>query len=116
MPIDEKRYLELADRALSRVLRAFDEIDSDDADLDVSGDVIAIRFRDGSRAVLNTQRPARQLWLAGGASAWHFDYDEARQAWTDSKGSGAELFATVARLASEGAGVTLRFDDAREAT
>jgi CyaY protein len=110
MAIDEKQYLALADAALSRVLRAFDEVDSDDADLDVAGDVISIRFRDGTRAVLNTQRPARQLWLAGGASAWHFDYDEQTTAWLDAKGTGAELFATLATLARSGAGIELRFE------
>lgn len=110
MAIDEKQYLALADAALSRVLRAFDEIDSDDADLDVAGDVISIRFRDGTRAVLNTQRPARQLWLAGGASAWHFDYDERSGGWLDAKGTGAELFTTLAALARSGAGIDLRFE------
>ena len=89
MAIDEKQYLALADAALQRVLRAFDDVDSDDADLDVSGDVISIRFRDGTRAVLNTQRPARQLWLAGGASAWHFEHDAVADRWVDAKVSGA---------------------------
>lgn len=109
MAIDEKRYLELADRTLSRVLRAFDDVDSDDADLDVAGDVVSICFRDGSRAVLNTQRPARQLWLAGGASAWHFDWDETTRTWRDAKGTGAELLATIAELARRGAGLALDF-------
>ena len=113
MAIDEKRYLELADRTLSRVLRAFDEVDTDDADLDVAGDVIALRFRDGSRAVLNTQRPTRQLWLAGGARAWHFDWDEASGTWLDDKGTGAELFATLAALAKTGAGIDVRFEAPR---
>ena len=113
MAIDEKRFQELAEGTLAAVIRAFDDVDSDDADLDVSGDVISIRFRDGSRAVLNTQRPARQLWLAGGASAWHFDHDEARGTWVDAKGTGAELLGTLARLARDGAGVELRFEGAR---
>lgn len=109
MPIDEKRYLELADETLKRVLRAFDDVDSDDADLDVAGDVISLRFRDGTRVVLNTQRPTRQLWLAGDARAWHFDFDEARHAWLDAKGTGAELLSTLAELARQAANLELEF-------
>jgi len=113
MAIDEKRYLELADRTLSRVLRAFDEVDTDDADLDVAGDVISVRFRDGSRAVLNTQRPTRQLWLAGGARAWHFDWHEPSGTWLDEKGTGTELFAMLAELTKRGAGIDVRFEESR---
>ncbi|MFN7699332.1 MAG: iron donor protein CyaY [Deltaproteobacteria bacterium] len=109
MAIDDKQYLQLADAALQRVLRAFDDVSSDDADLDVSGDVISVRFRNGTRAVLNMQAPARQLWLAGGSRAWHFDYDAVARRWVDAKGSGAELFATLAGLAREDAGLELRF-------
>lgn len=113
MAIDEKHYLELADRTLARVMRAFDEVDTDDADLDVAGDVISLKFRDGSRAVLNTQRPTRQLWLAGGASAWHFDWDAGTGTWLDDKGTGAELFATLSALAKRGAGIDVAFEDDR---
>ncbi len=113
MVIDEKRFQVLAEGTFAAVLRAFDDIDSDDADVDVTGDVISIRFRDGTRAVLNTQRPTRQLWLAGGASAWHFDHDEARGTWIDAKGSGADLLGTLARIARESAGLELRFEGAR---
>ncbi len=112
MTIDEKRYFDLAERTLSRVLAAFDEVDTDDADLDVAGDVISVRFRDGTRAVLNTQRPTRQLWLAGDARAWHFGWDEASGTWLDDKGTGAELFATLRDLARRSAGLELRFDRA----
>lgn len=110
MAIDDKRYQELADRTLARIVAAFDDVDSDDADLDVTGDVISLRFRDGTRAVVNLQRPTQQLWLAGGASAWHFDYDEASARWLDAKGSGAELLGTLAALARSGAGIELAFD------
>lgn len=113
MAIDEKRYFELTERTLSRVLSAFDEVDTDDADLDVAGDVISLRFRDGSRAVLNTQRPTRQLWLAGAASAWHFDWDDASGTWLDDKGTGAELFATLAALTKRGAGIDVSFEAPR---
>lgn len=99
--MDERRYLELAETALKRVIAAFDDVDLDEADLDTAGDVVTITLRpEASRRkiVLNTQRPTRQLWLAGGARAWHFTYDEASARWVDDKGTGAELFTTLSEL------------------
>lgn len=106
--MDERRYLDLADAALKRVLAAFDDVDLDDADVDGAGDVVTITLRGGRKVVLNTQRPTRQLWLAGAGRAWHFSYDESRARWLDDKGLGDELFTTLARLCAE-AGVSARF-------
>ncbi len=106
MTMEEKRFLDLADDAFQRVLAAFDDVDTDDADLDVHGDVIAFRFRDGAKIVLNVQRPTRQLWLAGDATAWHFDFDDATGRWAESKG---ELFATLAAFARRHADLEVRF-------
>jgi CyaY protein len=101
--MDERRYLELAEAALSRIVAAFDEVELDDADVDSVGDVVNITVEPGARGaggkiVINTQRPARQIWLAGGNRAWHFSYEEATGRWLDDKGSGAELFDTVREL------------------
>jgi CyaY protein len=90
MELDDKSYQRLAADTLTEILEAFDDVDSDDADLDTAGDVISIRFRDGTRAVVNTQRPVRQLWLAGGDRAWHFDWDPESGRWLDDKGSGVD--------------------------
>jgi CyaY protein len=110
MEMEEKQYLRLASDTFAEILAAFDDVDSDDADVDTAGDVISIRFRDGTRAVLNTQRPTRQIWLAGGDRAWHFDFDEGEKTWKDAKGSGQELFAAVAELGRRCAGLALRFE------
>lgn len=95
--MDEREFEKRAADAWKRVLDLFEGIDPDDADVEQAGDVIRIDYRGGSRVVLNTQRPARQLWLAGGASAWHFSYDEGRASWLDDKGRG-ELYAILSEL------------------
>ncbi len=95
--MDESRYLRLAHDTFQKVIAAFDDIDSDDADVDTQGDVVSVRFRDGTRIILNTQRPTQQLWLAGRSRAWHFDYDEASATWLDDKAR-EELFATLRAL------------------
>lgn len=105
--MEEREFERRASEAWKRVLDVFDDIDPDDADVEESGDVIRIDYKNGSRVVLNTQRPARQLWLAGGQQAWHFSFDEAEGRWLDDKGRG-ELFATLSTLTEQAIGSPLR--------
>lgn len=101
--MEEREFEKKAAEAWKRVLDLFEGIDPDEADVEPGGDVIRIDYRGGSRVVLNTQRPARQLWLAGGASAWHFSFDPAQGLWLDDKGRG-ELFATLSTLTEQAIG------------
>lgn len=105
--MDEPEYERLAADALRRVLDLYADVDSDDADVEPGGDVVRITHRDGSQIVVNTQRPARQIWLAGGRSAWHFSYDAESARWLDDKGRGDELFATLRRLTHDATGIAL---------
>jgi len=105
--MDEREFEAHAADAWRRVLDLFEGIDPDDADVEQAGDVIRIDYRGGGRAVLNTQRPARQLWLAGGAQAWHFSYDPVKRAWFDDKGRGAELYSTLSALTEQAIGQKL---------
>jgi iron donor protein CyaY len=104
--MDERTYEKLASDTFKRVLDLFEAVDPDDADVESSGDVIRIDLRDGQRIVLNTQRPARQIWLAGGQSAWHFSYDAGSATWQDDKGRG-ELFQTLRVLTKQALGLAL---------
>lgn len=108
--MEERRYQDLARVAFRRLLDLFDSIDADDADVEPGGDVIRITFRGGARVVINTQRPARQIWLAGGSRAWHFSYDEAKAQWLDDK-SQQELFATLGTLTRDAIGIELHLAD-----
>lgn len=107
--MDEHEFERRAADAWKRVLDLFEDVDPDEADVEQAGDVIRIDFRGGQRVVLNTQRPARQLWLAGGAQAWHFSYDAERDQWFDDKGRGIELYAQLALLAKNAVGVDVAF-------
>jgi len=104
--MDERTYEKLASETFRRVLDLFDAVDPDDADVEPSGDVIRIDLRNGDRIVLNTQRPARQIWLAGGQRAWHFSYDSESERWLDDKGRG-ELFGTLRELTQSAIGLEL---------
>lgn len=105
--MDESLYERRAADALKRVIDLYAEVDADEADVEPGGDVVRITHRNGSQIVVNTQRPARQIWLAGGRSAWHFSWDDATERWLDDKGRGDELFATIRRLTQEAIGVAL---------
>ena len=103
--MDEPTYQKLAEQTLRRVEDMFKDVDTDDADYDRAGDVITFVFRDGTKCVLNTQRPTRQLWLAARAQAWHFGYDAGTSTWVDDKGAGVELFGKLAEIARDSAGI-----------
>jgi CyaY protein len=105
--MDDKRYRELADTALREILDLFDEVDVDDADAESSGDVVTVRYRDGSRLVVNTQSPAKQMWLAGAGRGWHFSWDEERGGWLHDKGTGDELFAVLRQITKDTVGVDI---------
>jgi CyaY protein len=107
--MDEQRFRQLADVTFRRILDGFEDIDADDADVETAGNTLTITFRGGKRAVVNTQSATCQIWLAGGQSAWHFDYDEASGRWLHDKGTGDELLATLSRLAREAIGIALPF-------
>ena len=102
--MDERTYEKLAADTFKRVLDLFQDVDPEDADVESSGDVIRIDLRNGARIVLNTQRPVRQIWLAGGQSAWHFGFDGER--WLDDKGRG-ELFEILRRMTRDAIGLEL---------
>lgn len=107
--MDEARFRLLADETFRRILDGFDAIDADDADVETAGNTINISFRDGTRCVVNTQSAVCQIWLAGGRSGWHFSYDDAAGKWLHDKGSGDELFSTLAQLTKSAIGTTPNF-------
>lgn len=107
--MDEQSFRHLADAAFKRILDGFDAIDADDADVETAGNTINIAYRGGARCVINTQGAVHQIWLAGGQSGWHFSYDEVAGKWLHDKGSGDELFGTLARLTRDQIGLVPEF-------
>lgn len=107
--MDETTYLRLADEAFDRIQNALEPLDPDQVDYDFSHDVLQIVFADGARCVVNTQRPARQIWMAWDRRAWHFDWDESKQTWVDDKGTGVELFGKIRSIVKEKADADIEF-------
>jgi CyaY protein len=86
--MDESAYDKLVGRTFRRLEDALADVDPDVVELTATGDMLTLQFASGVRCILNTQRAVRQLWLAARASAWHFSYDAAGDAWLDDKGRG----------------------------
>ena len=107
--MDETSYQHLADATFRKIGDAFEDIDAEVVDFESAGDVLTLTFATGKRCIINTQRPTRQIWLAASSRAWHFTYDAATSRWMDDKGRGEELFATIARIVKETAGVDVTF-------
>lgn len=105
--MDEQHYLQLADRAFKAIERVFEDVDPDLAEATLAGDVLTIGYRDGSKCIVNTQRPTRQIWLAARSRGWHFNYDEASGRWVDDRGSGVELMACLADVTRQTVGIDL---------
>src|SRR6478672_4067382 len=106
--MDEPEYQQLADKTFRGLENMLEDVDADDVDVERSGDVLTLTFRNGKKAVVNTQRPTRQIWLAADARAWHFSWDAATSRWLDDKGLGIELFGRIAEIVKEHAGLDLR--------
>lgn len=79
----------LADQFMESVLQTLDELDPDELDSQLAMGVLTMEFEDGSKCIMNRQVAAQQIWLAAGATAWHFDYDAHSDHWQDTKGRGS---------------------------
>jgi CyaY protein len=106
--MDERTFSSLSDAVFARIERGLAPVE-DDVDCERAGDVMTLTFRSGVRCVVNTQRAARQMWMAANARAWHFGWDEARRAWMDDKGTGHELCGVLAQIVREQAGLDVSF-------
>ncbi len=85
---DPSAFQHRVDALLRDLLTRFDDVDPDQVEAEATEGVLKLTFADGSRCVLNRQSAAHQVWLAEGATAWHFNFDEAANAWIDTKGRG----------------------------
>ena len=98
--MDPKLFHRRAAQALERIDAALGDLDADDLDVQLAGDVLTLAFRDGARFVINAHSAAGQIWMAAGTTAWHFDHDEPAGAWI-ARRTGDELMATVARVVGD---------------
>jgi CyaY protein len=98
--ITDHEFGKCADNFMSEILDALDAIDPDDVDTQLAMGVLTMEFADGTKCIMNRQTAAHQIWLAYGATAWHFEPGEAPGDWLDTKGRG-ELRSILATTLGE---------------
>jgi CyaY protein len=98
--VDATEYLHLVDACLERVVSWLDSLEVDEVDFSAGDGLLTIEFEDGARFVLNRQTPARQMWFAAGARAWHYDWDPETGRWVDDR-DGHDLHERVAEVVTE---------------
>ena len=81
--MDQTEYAEAAETCLKGVVDWLADVE--DLDLVTRDGLVQIEFEDGARYVLNRQGAAKQMWLAAGARAWHYDLDAASGQWLDDR-------------------------------
>ena len=85
----DQEFLQIAETLMQDLLTKLDTFDPDELEADAAAGVIKMAFASGGPCVLNRQTAAHQIWLAEGATAWHFERDAETGAWMDTKGRGS---------------------------
>jgi CyaY protein len=98
--MDKQQFVKLSDACLARVARWLEPFDPDELDYATTDGVVTLSFADGVRFVLNRQSATNQMWFAAGARAWHYNYDESRDAWFDDR-DGHALFERLAQVVTD---------------
>lgn len=81
--MDGSEYARAADTCLASIANWLADVE--DLDLTTRDGLVEIEFEDGARYVVNRQGAAKQMWLAAGARAWHYDLDPASGEWLDDR-------------------------------
>ena len=61
---------------------------------------LTLEFEDDEQYVINSHQAARQIWMAAGFTAWHFDWVPGSGAWVASR-SGDELWSALERAVAK---------------
>ncbi|MES2900533.1 MAG: iron donor protein CyaY [Pseudomonadota bacterium] len=106
--MSEKEFLDLAESTLNAIEASMDRLNDEDV-IDVeckrSGNVLEIEFIDnGSKIIVNSQAPMREMWVAAKAGGYHYKHDGTQ--WLNTR-DGTELFAALSTLSSQQGGATV---------
>ena len=105
----DAEYLQRAHATLALVEATVDRWLQDDiVDIDPqrTGGLLELSFPGGSKIVINTQPPLKELWLASRDGGFHFRWQDGH--WCDTK-DGRDFTEVLSREASAQAGLSLRF-------
>ena len=96
MGMNESEFAAAAERTLTAIEAA---VESCGADIETtrSGSVLTLELPDGSKIVVNSQAPMKQIWVAARSGGFHYEWRD--DGWRDTR-DGSELFAALSRIVS----------------
>lgn len=104
--MDTKIFYRKSAEALEHLDEVLGDLEHEDLDVQLSGDVLTLTFSDGARFVINAHSAAGQVWMAAGTTAWHFDYDGGADRWI-ARRTDEELMTTVAKVVGDKLGAAI---------
>jgi CyaY protein len=108
-PLTDAEYNRLSAAVLARIEATIDRWLQDDViDIDGqrTGGLLELALPDGTKIVINTQPPLKEVWLATRGGGYHFRYDGS--VWRDTR-DGTEFFTCLSDAASSQSGKHLAF-------
>ena len=109
LPLTDSEYHARTSAVLASVEASVDAWLQDDVvDIDAmrTGGLLELGFPNGSKIVINTQPPLKELWMAARSGGFHYKF--VRGAWADTR-DGRDFFDALSACVSEQAGQPLRF-------
>jgi CyaY protein len=103
--MNESEFNDIVDDIFIAIEDAIEEASDDtgvEIDYETSGGILHLTFVNDSKIILNRQTPFKQIWVAAQQGGFHFDYDEASDAWFC---EGKELFKALSEYCSDQAGL-----------
>ena len=108
--LSDAEYQACAQALLGAIETQIDRwLEDDVVDIDGArtGGLLEMSLPGGSKIIVNTQPPLKEIWLAARSGGFH--YRQVGGRWLDTK-SGEEFFDVLSRCASAQAGKPLRFE------
>jgi CyaY protein len=101
--MDDNEFRDLSDACLGKVAKWLEDFDPDEVDYTAGDGVVTIEFAGGAKFILSRQSQMKQMWLAAGAHAFHYNWNPAQSTWLDDKDS-HKLYHRLAEAISEQVG------------
>jgi CyaY protein len=101
--MNESDFNALATATLEAIESA---VEATGADIEAtrSDNVLTLELADGSKVVVNSQAPTRQMWVAAKSGGFH--YARQGEEWRDTR-DGSELFSALSRILSSQGGTAV---------
>lgn len=96
--LNESEYEGLAHATLTQLEQAV-EASGTDIEFETEDEILTLEFPDGSRIIINKQRPLRQIWVAARSGGFHYNYDPAQKRWV--RQGEHELISDLEKFASQ---------------